>query len=307
MLSSAPDPFPELLEEYLTFLKHHRGLRDATLYFHRRWGEAFLQHLAKRLPKADLGQLTIALIDEFVLPLVRTTGRGTQIQVLQAVRGLLRHLQRTGRVEWDWSRFVQGPRRYHLASLPATISAEEVRQLLASVDRRSAVGRRDYAILLLLAVYGLRAKEITDICLDDVDWRAAVFRVRRSKTSRPLVLPLTRAAAHALAIYIRRGRPRTDSREIFVCHHGAPTPFRKSSAVYRIVRRAFDRAAVASSRRGPHVLRHALATHLVQRGFPLKVVGDLLGHQHPDSTLVYTKLAVDDLREVALDAPEIVS
>ena len=294
-----------LLEEYLTFLQHHRGLREATLYFHRRWGERFLHHLAQHLPTGDLAQLTVPIVDAFVLPMARSVGRGTQWQMIQAVRSLLRHLHRTGRVVEDWSRFVQGPRRYRLASIPTTISVDEVRRLLATIDRRSAIGRRNYAIVLLLAVYGLRAREVVDLRVDDVDWRGGVVRVRRSKTSRPLVLPLMSAIGSALAAYLRRGRPPTDAREIFVRHHGAYLPFRKSAIVYNIVRRAFDQAEVRAVRRGPHVLRHALATHLVQRGFPLHVAGELLGHQHPDSTLPYTKLAIEDLREVALEVPEL--
>src|SRR5438093_6152769 len=294
-----------LLEEYLTFLQHHRGLRESTLYFHRRWGDAFLHHLAAHLPNHDLARLTIPAIDDFVLPLARTVGRGTQSQVIQAVRGLLRHLHRTGRVPDDWSRCVQGPRRYRLASIPTTISAADVRRLLASIDRRSATGRRNYAVVLLLAVYGLRAREVVDLRVDDIDWRAGLVHVQRSKTGRPLVLPLTAAVGRALVAYLRRGRPRSDARAMFVRHHGCPIPFRKSTTVYGIVRRAFDRAGVRSAHRGPHVLRHALATHLVQRAFPLKVVSDLLGHQHPDSTLPYTKLAIEDLRDVALDVPEL--
>ncbi len=303
-MASYPESFPGLLEEYLTFLQRHRGLREATLYSHRRWGKRFLHHLAEHLPDRDLARLTVPIVDAFVLPLARTVGRATQWQVIQAVRGVLRHLHRTGRVVEDWSRFVQGPRRYRLASIPTTISLDEVRRLLTTIDRRSAMGRRDYAILLLLAVYGLRAREVVDLGVNDIDWRAGIIRVQRSKTSRPLVLPLTSAVGSALVSYLRRGRPCTDVREIFVCHRGAPCPFRKSSAVYRIVRRAFDRASIRSVRRGPHVLRHALATHLVQRGFALKVASDLLGHQHPDSTVSYTKLAIEDLREVALEVPE---
>jgi site-specific recombinase XerD len=293
-----------LLEEYLTFLQHHRGLREGTLYFHRRWGERFLHHLAQHLPNVDLTQLTVPIVDAFVLPLARTVGRGTQWQMIQAVRGMLRHLHRTGRVVEDWSRFVQGPRRYRLASIPTTISMDEVRRLLATIDRRSAISRRNYAILLLLAVYGLRAREVIELRVDDVDWRGGIIRVRRSKTSRPLVLPLTSSIGSALAAYLRHGRPPTDAREIFVRHRGTATAFRKSSNVFGIVQRAFDRAGIGSVRRGPHVLRHALATHLVQRGFPLHVAANLLGHQHPDSTLPYTKLAIEDLREVALEVPE---
>ena len=304
-MASYPESFPGLLEEYLTFLQHHRGLREATLYFHRRWGEQFLHHLAEHLPDRDFTRLTIPIVDAFVLPLARSVGRGTQWQMIQTVRGMLRHLHRTGRVAEDWSRFVHGPRRYRLASIPTTISVDEVRRLLATIDRRSAIGRRNYAILLLLAVYGLRAREVVDLCLNDIDWRVGIIRVQRSKTSRPVVLPLTSAVGRALVAYLRRGRPCTDARHIFVCHNGAPRPLRNSSSIYDIVRSAFDRATIRSMRRGPHVLRHALATHLVQHGFALKVVSDLLGHQHPDSTLPYTKLAIEDLREVALEAPEV--
>src|ERR1700730_7318002 len=304
-MTSYPESFPGLLEEYLTFLQHHRGLREATLYFLRRWGERFLHHLAEHLPDRDLGRLTIPVVDAFVPPLARTVGRETQWQIIQTVRGVLRHLHRTVRVTEDWSHFVHGPRRYRLASIPTTISVDDVRRLLTTIDRRSAIGRRDYAILLLLAVYGLRAREVVDLGLDDVDWRAGIIRVQRSKTSRPLVVPLTSAIGRALVAYLRRGRPCTDARQIFVCHNGAPHPFCKSSNVYCIVRLAFDRARICSSRRGPHVLRHALAKHLVQRGFTLNVVGDLLGHQHPDSPLPYTKLAIEDLREVALEIPEV--
>lgn len=299
------EPFAGLLAEYLEFLGHHRGLRPATLYVHGRWGRQFLQYLGQRLPEADLCHITVPIIDAFVLPLVRKAGRGTQSQIIQAVRGVLRHLHRTGRVADDWSRLIQGPRRYSLASLPGTISAADVRRVLASVDRRSAIGRRDYAILLLLAVYGLRSREVVDLRLDDVDWRHGLIHVQRSKTGRPLVLPLTGAVGRALVAYVRHGRPRSSARQIFLRQVRPATPFRLSSNVYRVVREAFDRAKIVSPRRGPHVLRHALATHLVRRGFPLKVVGDLLGHRHPDSTLPYTKLAIEDLREVALDVPEV--
>ena len=110
-----------------------------------------------------------------MLPLARTVGRGTQWAIVPAVRGVLRHLQRTGRVVHDWSRFVQAPRRYRLASIPTTIGVNEVRRVLAAVDRRSAIGRRNYTMLLLLATYGLRAREVVDLRLDDIN-----AEVRRS-------------------------------------------------------------------------------------------------------------------------------
>lgn len=247
-----------LLDEYLAFLERHRGLREATLYYHRRWGRQFLRHLATHLPHGDIGRLTIPIVDEFVHRLVRRVGRGTQSQLLQVVRGLLRHLHRTGRLAHDWSTCIQGPRRYRLATVPTTISREQVKQLLRSVDRRTAIGRRHYAMVLLLAVYGLRAREVVELRLDDVDWRARVLRIQRSKTGHPLVLPLTAAVAEALVAYLRQGRPHTEAREIFVRHDGAAVAFRKSSRLYAVVRHAFDQAHIDSVRRGPHVLRLAL-------------------------------------------------
>ncbi len=279
-------------------------MSDSTLYVHRRWGEEFLRFLAKRLPGANLDALTVPIVDEFVQPRIRSAGRGTQSQVIQVVRGVLRHLQRSGRLTHDWSSLIQGPRRYRLAAVPTTISLDDVRRLLAGINRRSPIGRRNYAMLLLLAVYGLRAHEVVELRLDDINWRARILHVRQSKTAQTLMLPLTADVGQALVTYLRRGRPHTSAREIFVRHDGKPVAFRKSSAVYAVVRQAFDQAQIHSGRRGPHVLRHTLATQLVQRGFALKVIGDLLGHQHPDSTLLYAKLAVDDLREVALEVPE---
>jgi site-specific recombinase XerD len=308
---SGPSPageqrFAPLLEEHLTFLCQHRGLNPATLYFHRRWGARFLQHLARHLPEGALGRLTAAVVDSFVLPLAPTVGRGTQSQMVQAARGVLRHLCRTRRVATDLAALVRGPRRYGLATLPTTLSSAEVRRLLESVDRSAVRGRRDYAVLLLLATYGLRAGEVARLRLDDIDWRTSLLRLRRAKVGGELCLPLTAAVGNALLAYLRGGRPPTPHREIFVRHDAPHTPFRQSSAIYQIVRHAFDHSGLAAPHRGPHVLRHARATALVRQGCSLKVVGDLLGHRHPDSTLPYTKLAIEDLREVALDVPELV-
>ena len=174
------------------------------------------------------------------------------------------------------------------------------------MDRGSARGRRDYAVLLLLATYGVRAGEVTRLRLDDIDWRAGLLRLRRAKVGGELCLPLTAAVGNALLAYLRRGRPATPQRELFVRHNAPHPAFRTSSAIYQIVRQAFDRAGIVAPHRGPHVLRHARATSLVRQGWSLKVVADLLGHRHPDSTLPYTKLALEDLREVALEAPELV-
>jgi integrase len=163
---------------------------------------------------------------------------------------------------------------------------------------------RDYAILLLLATYGLRAGEIVQLRLDDVDWRADRFSVRHTKTGFQSVLPLVPAVGDALLAYLRRGRPVTDAREIFV-HTKAPyRPFSRGSSLYLLVRLRLEAAGVSpAGKRGPHTFRHARAVSLLRASASTKTIGDLLGHRSAESTRPYLKLATDDLREVALEIP----
>jgi integrase len=154
-----------------------------------------------------------------------------------------------------------------------------------------------------LAVYGLRASEVASLHLEDVDWRADQVRVAQSKGRRRLLLPLVTEAGEAILSYLRNGRPTSRHREIFVRHQAPYSPV-KSPAIYRIVRKAIDRAGVETARRGPHVFRHGRATTWIRGGWSLKAIGDLLGHRSEDTTRVYCKLAIEDLRAVALDAPE---
>jgi integrase/recombinase XerD len=161
---------------------------------------------------------------------------------------------------------------------------------------------RNYAILLLLATYGLRAGEVVRLRLEDIDWCQECLHVRQSKTGRSTVLPLLVPVGNAILAYLRDGRPPTDAREVFLRAQAPVRPFRQGSSLYAIVARRLPKAGIhPAGKRGPHTFRHARAVGLLRAAVPLKTIGDLLGHTATASTAIYLKLATEDLREVGLD------
>jgi site-specific recombinase XerD len=190
------------------------------------------------------------------------------------------------------------------ATLPKALAPTQLRQLLAAVDPSSPVGRRDRAMLVCLASLGLRAKEVAELSLDAIDWRAGTLTVATSKTRRAHRLPLPTPVGRAIATYLRSGRPRTTVRRVFVRHLapiGAPLT---STVVIGAVRRAFLRSGLDVASRGAHTLRHTAATAMVRAGVSLKAVADVLGHRSLDTTALYTKVDLPRLRDVARPWPE---
>jgi integrase/recombinase XerD len=177
-----------------------------------------------------------------------------------------------------------------------------VQAFLGAIDRSTPMGQRDYAMFLLVATYGLRVSEIAALRLDDIAWRAARIRVPRPKVSGPLMLPLTVEAGAALVDYVRHVRPKVSDREVFL-RLRAPIGPLVPTAVGEAFQRWKHRSALPIGDRSAHCLRHSLAIHLLRQGTSIKAIGDLLGHRSVESTCVYLRLHVADLRETALDLP----
>jgi integrase len=186
--------------------------------------------------------------------------------------------------------------------LPDVLSVDKLQRLLAAVDLTSVVGRRDHAVLLLAGRYGLRPSDIRQLLLEHVDWRHGRIALRQSKTGKVLSLPLLPDVAEALVAYLRYGRPKTGSRHVFVRHRAPFEPFVPTNNLSTIMRAALARAGIGHrcGRRGLSLLRHSLATQLLAAGQPLKAIGDVLGHIHSDSTLIYAKVDLASLRTVAI-------
>jgi site-specific recombinase XerD len=177
---------------------------------------------------------------------------------------------------------------------------------LRSVDRTTPKGRRDYAMLLMIATYGLRVSEIASLKIDDVSWRSRRIRLQRPKVGHPLALPLTDEVAAALLDYLRRDRPVSAHRHLFLRVRIPSGPV-KSTAVCDVFDAWATRAGIRLPLRGgPHCLRHSLAVRLLRQGASVKSIGDLLGHRSAESTGVYLRLQVDELRDVALPLPPVV-
>ena len=197
---------------------------------------------------------------------------------------------------------INGPRLYRLEKLPRALPWETVRALLRSIDRTSAMGLRDYAMFLLIATYGLRRGEVAAITLDDFLWRQGRLRIHQHKTSSPLELPLTNEVASALVKHLKRTPPPPPYRRIFL-RMRAPIGSLNPQAISDAFRSLVRKSRLSIPFRGPHCMRHSLATHLLNNGTSLKTIGDILGHRSPQSTSTYLRLATEGLREVSLPVP----
>jgi site-specific recombinase XerD len=297
---STPPPLVRWAPHFFGYLREERGLRDATVRKYRRYLTRFEAYVT-RCRIRRLTALTPAIVDGFLVEMRQRRGCGTPslVDACAALRALFRFLFREGRTRTDLSDVIEAPRTYRLAGIPRSIDWESVLRTLKSIDRRSAIGRRDYAILLLVILYGLRAREVAALTLDDIDWRAATLHVRSRKAEHATSYPLAKQARDALVDYLKRGRPATSDRRVFFADKAPRVPV-TAALVSRRCRRRLLAAGVQAPRLGSHTLRHSVAQRLVESDFSLKVVGDYLGHRSLSSTRVYTKVDIEALREIAL-------
>ncbi len=262
-----PDP-PGRIETklgcYRTYLEEVRGLAPSTVAQHLWTASQLLEHVGYEAQPARLAALAPGDIEAFVCAAGQRLSRESLQHEVAHLRSFLR--------------------------------------FLASIDRSTPMGLRDYAIFLLIATYGLRAGEIVTLRLDDVEWRAGQIRIAQRKTATPLLLPLTNSVGQALLDYLRRGRPALPHRRLFLrCR--APDGALKPTAVTEAFQRWSRRSGLAIPFQGPHCLRHSYAVRLLRQGISLKTIGDVLGHRSAESTCVYLRLAIDDLRDAALPLP----
>ena len=219
-----------------------------------------------------------------------------------ALRSFLRYARYLGKVTLDLAAAVPVVANWSMTSIPRAISGDQVCQLLASIDRRTAVGRRDYAILLLLARLGLRSGEVALLELDDIDWKTGRLYVR-GQGARRLELPLPTEVGKALVAYLRRGRPLSNSRRVFLRAKAPIRGFQGASGVGSIVRHSLQRADIDSPTTGAHQFRHGLASEMLRQGASLSEIGELLGHRHPQTTKIYAQVDIRALRTLALPWP----
>jgi integrase/recombinase XerD len=298
-------PFADRAPGFWTYLRQERGLRDTTLtlYVHSlRRLETYLAHIALH----ELRALSPAVLSAFITVSSQELGKTSMRVLCSHLRMFLGYLYDERMIARDLRAAVAAPRTYRLADLPRSISWDEVRRLLEVVDRRTPLGKRDYAIILLLVTYGLRAREVAALTLEDLDWPRARLRVPERKAGHSTAYPLSPIVGDALVAYLRQGRPTTAARTLFFQVYAPYRPITWVTVSQRIAY-YLHQAGIAVPRAGSHTLRHSCVQRLVEAGFDLKQIGDYVGHGSPASTIVYTKVDVEALRAVALgDGEEVV-
>ncbi len=296
----------EVADGYGRWLTEVQGLSQETLKKNGAAARLFLRWLGERADRELLGKLSVSDLDAYLewrLPGLR---RATRYGVCQCLRSFLCYLKLAGLIPRDLSSAVCGPIHYQFEEIPRAFSEAQVEKLLAVTrpDRRPA-GLRDYAILMLLATYGLRAGEIVRLRLEDIDWRGERLRVRQSKTGVESWLPLMAPVGEALLEYLQHGRPKTAWREVFLRVHAPIGPFKRGGSVdSSVLNCRLQQAGIKTNgRHGSHAFRFARAARLLDAAVPLKTIGDLLGHQSASSTAIYLRLPTEAWRGISLELP----
>jgi integrase/recombinase XerD len=300
---SAPilNPAERCTQAYELYLREVRGLARATIINYVPFIVSFLKDRFGEEP-VTLSHLCANDVVHFVQRQASHLHRKRAKLLTSALRSFLQYARYRGKTKLDLAAAVPVVANWSMSSIPRTIAADQVRQLLASIDRRTSVGCRDYAILLLLARLGLRSGEVASLELENIDWNAGQLSVR-GKSGQRSELPLPTEVGEAIAAYLRCGRPQSTSRRVFLRAKAPIRGFQGASGVGSIVRHRLQRAGLETPTHGAHQFRHGLATEMLHRGASLDEIGEVLGHHSPQTTTIYTKVDLDALRALALPWP----
>jgi integrase/recombinase XerD len=302
-----PPSFPDFivaeLRDYCNFAGDVCGLAPATLISRRQWIGRFLAHI---FPSGglDFSRLGPKGIRDFFATQCQGYQPGSTQVVASSVRSYLRFraLRHADPVEALLATIPQAA-RWRLASLPEYLNQEELARLMAAFEQADPQRQRDYAIVRCLVDLGLRSFEVAALRLEDIDWKNATLTVRVGKSRRADVLPLPALTGHAIAGYLHKARPATESRAVFV-RHRAPLDVPVDAGVIRsVVRQAAARSSLTGRLHGPHRLRHSAATHMLQGGATLKEIADVLRHRSLDTTAIYAKVDLTRLSAIAQPWP----
>ena len=288
------------IQAYEQYLREARALSSATIVNYAPFIRAFLKDRFGD-GRVTLSRLCADDVVKFVQRQVPHLHLKCAKLMTTALRSFLRYLRYRGEVTLDLAAAVPVVANWSMTSIPRGISTDQVHQLLVSIDRSSAMGRRDYAILLLLARLGLRSGEVTSLELDDIDWNVGQLSVH-GKSGQRSKLPLSTEIGKAIAAYLRHGRPNSTSRRVFL-RVKAPICGLRGCGVGSIVRHSLQRAGIKAPTTGAHQFRHGLATEMLRQGGSLGEIGALLGHRNPQTTTIYAKVDINALRTLAMPWP----
>lgn len=291
----------KLQDDFSLYLRHERGLVPGTVANYLFFTKKFLADRFRTGP-INLSNLKAAEVVESVQHLASLLSRRRAKVMTSALRSFLRYARYQDFIRSDLAACVPCVAAWSVALIPKGLSIEQVNRVLACCNRKCTIGRRDYAILLLLARLGLRAGEVASLTLEDIDWEAGSLNVR-GKGNRTAQLPLPADVGEAISSYLKHGRQRSMNRSLFLRAIEPAVPLTNSQSVGLIAKKALARGGINCRRKGAHLFRHTLATEMLHHGASLAEIGEVLRHRNPQTTSIYAKVDLPSLRKLALPWP----
>ncbi len=297
----AQTPVELLADEFRSYLRQERALAEPTVIYYLDFISRFLKDRFAD-GEVDLSALCAADVVGFVERQAASLHRKRAQVMTTALRSFLQYARYRGDLEMDLAAAVPTVANWAMASIPRFLSPDQIELVLAHCNRQTAVGRRDYVILLLLARLGLRGGEVVALTLDDIDWEAGYINIC-GKGGQRTTLPLPVDVGEAIAAYLKDGRPSSDNRHLFLRARAPAVGFRGPVAISSLVMHALTRAGIDAPHKGAHLFRHSLATGMLGQGASLAEIGELLRHRSPQTTTIYAKVDLGSLRPLALPWP----
>lgn len=295
----------EHLARYLDFLGTSQGLAPATLVLRRLHVEPFLRYLDRSGALANLHGLAASAVHDYIIATSKPLTRASRKHLVSALRSFLRFAHVNGLIERSLVEAVPVILTRKLDRLPRTIPWAAVQKLLAVPNQATLIGKRDYAILRLVASYGLRIGQAIHLRASDIDWNQELIHFPAEKGGKALSFPLLKDVAEALLAYLRQRGEAPLMQEVFLTVRGTQRALGVNNHLGSALKSYYQRANIQMSHCGAHPIRHAFATRLMEQGTPIKDIADLLGHRHIETTFLYTKVDVDRLRTLAAEWPEV--
>jgi len=294
---SVSTPFINQAPKFFQYLSEERGLKNSSLFHYGHYLRSFEAYL-KRINLFKLEELSPTILSAFIID-NNQFSKTTMTGLCSTLRVFLRYLYSEQLHLRDLSSTIESPRQYKLADVPRSISWGDVQSMFDAVDRRTKLGKRDHAILLLLITYGLRGYEVAALTLDHIDWQQERLMIPERKAGHSTAYPLSSVVGEAILEYLKEGRPNTEDRHVFF-RTMAPRKAITSGCISSRVKHYLLKAGITVPRPGSHTLRHSCVQRLVDANFSFKTIGDYVGHASPSSTAIYSKVDLEALREVAM-------
>lgn len=295
-----------IIKEYQNYLQNSLGITKNTIYHYTYNVKKFLKYLydCRRINFDDIKPLDIC---NFITNLRKDLNPGTIQNITTALKSFFKFLQVNGLCKRILIETIPTIPYWKFSKVPGQLSNKDLQKFMDSFDNKTPLGLRNKTMIMFLTKLGLRSCEVANLSLDDIDWKSGVIKISKNKSRRTDHLPLLKEVGTALVNYLKKGRLITKDRHIFINHGNKKGIPISSDAVRYVVRKGYKKAKLRVPSRPTHILRHTLASQMIQRGVTIKEIADILRHRCLDTTMIYTKINLSGLNDVVMSWPEVKS